>query len=592
MGYSASPPPSRVLSPSSSVTSPSLRALELEQGPVSGTALERTNTISTLGGFEFEHALLPLSLSGEEQQPTEHKHVGLLQGMALVVGMQVGSGIFASPGVVVDSVGSVGASLIVWLVSGLLAWTGATSFAELGCAIPLSGGAQAYLAYSFGPLLSYLFTWSAVTTLKPGSAAIIALIFGEYVNRMIYQAVTGSTEAVVPQWTFKVTACLAVLFVTALNLISAKAGTHSAVVLTAIKIGSLVFVGVLGLLYLIRNGPGESFAKGAVFKGSSTNPGDYAIALYSGLWAFDGWDQCSFVGGEMTNPNRDLPRALHSSMTIVLILFLSANVSYFIVLPPSVVASSNTVALDFGRATIGKLGGLVFSTLVAISCFGALNGGCYTTSRLIYAAARDHFLPSMFARLDPKRRTPDLALTLNAALTVFFIVFGGGFRKLVNFFSVTSWTWYLVTVVGLLYLRIKEPHLERPYKAWITTPVMFCMVRVRTTSLSQIALFLLLMPIFAAPWEGLAAFLFMAAGVPVYYLTARSRSRQARGYSRVDGEEDAGGVGATLRDAYASFMDDVAHLLPERWAARLGPTAPRDREEQQGMLQRVEMVEL
>ncbi|BEJ07219.1 hypothetical protein CcaverHIS641_0404880 [Cutaneotrichosporon cavernicola] len=557
MVSSTSSLPSRVLSPSSSASSPSLRALELEQGPVSGTSLERTNTISTLGGFEFEHALLPLSLSGEEQQQAEHKHVGLLQGMALVVGMQVGSGIFASPGVVVDSVGSVGASLI------------------------------------FGPLLSYLFTWSAVTTLKPGGAAIIALIFGEYVNRMVYQAITGSTEAVVPEWTFKVTGTLAVLVVTALNLISPKAGTHSAVVLTGIKIGSLIFVGVLGLLYLIRNGPGESFAKGSVFKGSSKNPSDYAIALYSGLWAFDGWDQCSFVGGEMTNPNRDLPRALHSSMTIVLILFLSANVSYFIALPPSVVASSNTVALDFGRATIGKLGGLVFSTLVAISCFGALNGGCYTTARLIYAAARDHFLPSIFARLDSKRRTPDFALSLNAALTVFFIVFGGGFRKLINFFSVTSWTWYLVTVVGLLYLRIKEPHLERPYKAWITTPVIFCMVGLRPTNLTQIAMFLLLMPIFAAPWEGLAAFVFMAAGVPMYYLTARSRSQQARGYSRVEGnEEAAGGIGATLRDAHAAFMDDVARLLPRRWAQRLGPTAPPDREERQRMLDRVEMAEL
>jgi amino acid transporter len=218
-----------------------------------------------------------------------------------------------------------------------------------------------------------------VTTLKPGSAAIIALIFGEYVNRMIYQAVTGSTEAVVPEWTFKVTGVIAVVVISALNLISPKAGTHSAVVLTAIKIGSLIFVGVLGLLYLIRHGPGESFAKGTIFKGSSTNLSDYAIALYSGLWAFDGWDQCSFVGGEMTNPNRDLPRALHSSMTIVLVLFLSANVSYFIALPPGVVASSNTVALDFGRATIGKLGGLVFSTLVAISCFGALNGSFYTS---------------------------------------------------------------------------------------------------------------------------------------------------------------------------------------------------------------------
>lgn len=129
-------PLSRTLSPSSSAEGEtSLRALELELGP----GLHRSNSFSSIGGFEFEHALLPLTLSGEaaaEDGHVEHKHVGLLHGvyivfllinlgMALVVGMQVGSGIFSSPGVVVASVGSTGASLLVWLVSGLLAWTGA-----------------------------------------------------------------------------------------------------------------------------------------------------------------------------------------------------------------------------------------------------------------------------------------------------------------------------------------------------------------------------------------------------------------------------------------------------------------------------------
>lgn len=114
---------------------------------------------------------------------------------------------------------------------------------------------------------------------------------------MIYQALTGSTDAIVPEWTFKVTGTIAVILISGLNLISPTSGTHSAVVLTAIKIGSLIFVGVLGLLYLIRHGPGPSFASGSVFKGSSTNLSDYAIALYSGLWAFDGWDQCSVSFG-------------------------------------------------------------------------------------------------------------------------------------------------------------------------------------------------------------------------------------------------------------------------------------------------------
>lgn len=227
-------------------------------------------------------------------------------------------------------------------------------------------------------MASYLFTWSAVSVLKPGSAAIIALIFGEYVNRMIYKAITASDEGTPPDWSFKVTAVLAILAISGLNVISPSSGTHSQVVFTAIKIGALIFVAVLGMLYLIKNGAGPAF-QGDVFAGSSSSLSSYAIALYSGLWAFDGWDQCSFVAGEMTNPTRDLPLGLHLSMTIVVSLFLAANVSYFIALDPAVVGASNTVALDFGRATLGPVGAVVFSALVAISCFGALNGSFYTS---------------------------------------------------------------------------------------------------------------------------------------------------------------------------------------------------------------------
>jgi amino acid transporter len=132
-------------------------------------------------------------------------------------------------------------------------------------------------------------------------------------------------------------------------------------------------------------------------------------------------------------------------MLTVLTLFVGANLAYFVVLDPQTVASSNTVALDFGRVVIGKLGAVVFSALVAISCFGALSNGFYTSeswspshalvgltglaARLIYAASRDHFLPEVFSRLHQRRRTPDNAMALQAVLTIFYVVFGGGFRS-------------------------------------------------------------------------------------------------------------------------------------------------------------------
>ncbi|KAI0065364.1 L-methionine transporter [Artomyces pyxidatus] len=504
--------PSPPLSRSSHDSEGSLRALEFYDGPAPPTG-QRGRAYS-LSGFGFERDLLPLSASLSEPEEVRtlagEKNIGLVNGVALVVGLQIGSGIFSSPGVVVANTQSVGASLVVWLISGLLGWTGASSFAELGSAIPLDGGAQAYLAYSYGPLVSYLFAWTAIAALKPGGNAVISLIFGEYLNRLFWHTTRSDVSPdSIPQWAIQITAIAAVLVITFMCVITRNMGAHVAVAFTAVKIS----ITILGLIQLIRGKASTSFSR-HMFEGSSTSPSSYALALYSGLWAFDGWDQGNYVAGEMKNPEKNIPRVIHSSMIIVTVLFLLANVSYFVVLDKDTVGLSNTVALDFGRALFGPIGGSVFAFMVAFSCFGALNGSFFTSGRLIYVAGKEGYLPALFGRLHPTRQTPLNAMLLQAGITISFIMLGGGFRSLINFAVVASWAFYFLTVLGLVILRVKEPMLERPYKTWITTPLTFCAV----------ALFLLCMPIIAAPLEALAVLAFVLAGVPMYYLTQRGSS--------------------------------------------------------------------
>jgi len=279
-----------------------------------------------------------------------------------------------------------------------------------------------------------------------------------------------------------------------------------------VKVAALISIMILGIVQLIRRRETSSLTE-PIFTGTSSNPSSYALALYSGLWAYDGWDQVNYVAGELKNVERTLPRVIHISMAIVMALFVAANLSYFILLEKSTVMISNTVALDFGRAFFGSVGGIVFSAMVAFSCFGALNGGFFTSARIIYAAGQEGFLPSLFGRLHSTRKTPLNAMALQALMTSSFIALGGGFRNLVNFYSVASWGFYFLTVLGLLVLRIKEPNLQRPYRTWTITPLTF----------SAVALFLLLMPIFAAPLSALAAVGFILAGIPVYYITHRGR---------------------------------------------------------------------
>lgn len=502
----------------------SLRALEISDGPAIAPRFGRGRSYSG-SGFEFQHDLLPLSTSLTDpdivHRTSSEKSVGLINGIALIAGLQIGSGIFSSPGIVVANTKSVGASLAVWLLSGLLAWTGASSFAELGSAIPLNGGAQAYLSYAYGPLISYLFAWTAIIALKPGSNAVISLIFAEYLNRIFWSARGDEVSPDdIPQWAIKLTAVGAVVVVTIICIATRRLGSRAAVVFTIVKIASLISITILGITQLARGKASSAFRQ-PLFDGSSRSPSSWSLALYSGLWAFDGWDQANYVGGEMIHPEQNIPRAIHSSMAIVTVMFMLANISYFVVLDKVTVSLSNTVALDFGRALFGPLGGMLFAFMVAFSCFGALNGAFFTTSRLIYAAGRERFLPSLFGRLHTSRKTPLNAAILQAGITISFIMIGGGFRSLINFSVVASWAFYFLTVLGLVILRVKEPMLERPYRTWIITPIIFCAV----------ALFLLCMPIIAAPVEATAVLGFVLAGVPVFYLTRRSEDDRPRIFS-------------------------------------------------------------
>ncbi|KAG9318881.1 amino acid permease-domain-containing protein [Chiua virens] len=487
---------------SSNGSTESLRNLELTDGPILASTATKHSRIRSLSfsGFDFQADLLPLSETVSEtdvsfrESPRGEKSISLIHGIGLVVGMQIGSGIFSSPGVIVANTHSVGASLAVWVASGLLAWTGASSFAELGSSIPLDGGAQAYLSYAYGPLVSYLFAWTTIYALRPGSNAAISLIFAEYLNRLMWHITRDQVSLdSIPEWSIKLTAVIAILLVAVICASTRNMGTRASVVFTTIKICSLISITILGLVQLVRGKASASF-KEPVFDDSSTSPSAYSLALYSGLWAFDGWDQANYVGGEMYNPEKNIPRTIHFSMTIVCILFLLANVSYLVVLDKATVSSSNAVALDFGRALFGPIGGVVFAVCVAVSCFGALNGSTFTGARLIRAAGREGFLPALFSKLSKSRKTPMNAILLQTALTIGFIVIGGGFRSLVNFSVVASWSFYFLTVLGLVILRVKEPNLERPYKTWIITPLIFC----------SVAIFLLCMPIIAAPLEAVS----------------------------------------------------------------------------------------
>ncbi|KAK5073539.1 hypothetical protein LTR64_007324 [Lithohypha guttulata] len=548
-----------------------------------GRAGRLNRSYSVSSAFDFTPALFPLSSTaggytaiGAPTTPTfdrggaienleKHKTLTYLNGLSLVIGLIIGSGIFSSPSQVNLHVGSPGAALVIWTISGLLAWTGAASYAELGGAIPLNGGAQVYLAKIFGEMTGFLFTWTAILVLKPGSAAIIAIILGEYIVR----AVIGAEVEEINPWINKAPAFAALLIVTFINCLSTRLPARVGDGFMFFKFVALAAVTIIGIVVAAT---GLSF-KGSAntewkttgwFEHTSDNISDWAVALYAGLWAFDGWDNTNYVTGEFKNPSKDLPRVLHTAMPAVILCYLLANVSYIFVLPFVEMNKSNAVAVQFGSKVFGPIGALLLAVVVSLSAFGALNATTFTSGRLVYVAGREGYLPDLFGQLgfssssnEPQRfvpnklrtrtpltkacqnvlgdsdgtlfLTPLAALVLNLVLTSVYIVIGE-FKTLITFYGCAGYSFYFLTVLGLIVLRIREPNLERPYKTWITTPVIFCCV----------SLFLVSRAVVNEPGQAAVVLAFVVAGIPIYLW-------------RVAGRDGRGGVRRTNDDSSWKF---------------------------------------
>ena len=259
-------------------------------------------------------------------------------------------------------------------------------YAELGGAIPLNGGAQIYLAKIFGELAGFLFTWTAILVLKPGSAAIIAIIFGEYIIRA---AIGVEVEEINP-WINKAPAFIALAVVTFLNCISTRFAARIGDLFMFFKFVALAAVGVIGIIVAttglsFKDAANTDWRTQGWFVGTTDNISSWAVALYAGLWAFDGWDNTNYVTGEFKNPVQGPPPVSYTQpCQLSFFAICSPMFSYIFVLPLATINRTNTVAVQFGSKVFGPVGALILALIVGASCFGALN------------ATTLHIRPSLF----------------------------------------------------------------------------------------------------------------------------------------------------------------------------------------------------
>uniref|UniRef100_A0A3P8ZNZ8 b(0,+)-type amino acid transporter 1 n=1 Tax=Esox lucius TaxID=8010 RepID=A0A3P8ZNZ8_ESOLU len=424
------------------------------------------------------------------------RELGLVSAVSLVAGTMIGSGIFMSPQFVLSSIGSPGASLIIWAMSGLVAMLGALSYAELGTIIKESGGDFIYILRIYGQLPAFFVAFTFLLVVKPASIAAISLSFAEYAVAPFYQDCSS------PQLIVKCTAVSAILTVAIANILNIRLTMRIQVVFFVAKLFALMVI-VIGGIVIIAQGNVAVQQNG--FHGTNVGVSSIGMAFYQGLWSFAGWYNLNYVTEELKRPEVNLPRAVMIAIPMVTLLYLLVNVSYLAAMTPRELMSSSAVAVTWGNKVLGSWG-WVMSIAAALSAFGSLNGTFFSGGRVCFVAAREGHMPDILAMAHVNRLTPSPALIFTTAISLLVLI-PGDFQSIVNFFSFTAWFFYAITLSGLLYLKIKKPELPRPYKVPIVIPILVLLA----------AIFLVLAPVIDNPAiEYLYVTLFILSSVLVY----------------------------------------------------------------------------
>ncbi|KAJ8041411.1 b(0,+)-type amino acid transporter 1 [Holothuria leucospilota] len=431
------------------------------------------------------------------------RQVTLLGGIAIIVGTMIGSGIFASPVGVLRQTESVGMSLIIWLLCGLVSTFGALCYAELGTMIPKSGAEFPYLYDTYGEPIAFLFSWVSILLTRPSSVSIIALTFAQYAVQPFFP----EDECEPPSAILKMMGCVCVIpvLIAFVNCISVKAATNVQVVFTAAKLIALVIIIVTGFVKL-GQGNTEYLDPKVSFQGSSSNVFAYGIAFYQGLWAYDGWNQLNFITEELINPYRNLPLGIIIGIPLVTIVYLLTNIAYFAVMSPDEMLTSSAVAVTFANRTLGPMAWII-PFFVCCSTFGAANGSLFATGRLAYVVGREGHTIQILSMVHTSYITPQPALIFTSILSIAMLI-PNDFDTLVNYFSFSSWIFYGLTAAAVTVLRIRHPEWKRPVKV----PIVLSIV------VAVISIYLVIAPIIDDPVFGyLYASIFILGGLIFYY---------------------------------------------------------------------------
>lgn len=467
----------------------------------------------------------------------------------IVAGSMIGSGIFIVPADMARQLGSAGWLLLAWVLTGLLTVAAALSYSELAAMMPRAGGQYVYLREAYGRLFGFLYGWTLFLVIQTGTVAAVAVAFAKFLGVIVPAISESNILFQLGRFSISTTSLVAMgvlALLTWSNSTGLQTGRLVQNVFTITKIAGLALLIVLGCTLGARSGMlSANFAD--AWSAFLTPPPDASgrtfndipiqgvallvalgTAMVGSLFSSDAWNNVTFIGGEVKDPERNLPRSLLYGVSLVCFLYLLANVAYMSTLPikgsPAGAtaidrgiqfASQNRVGTAAAEVVFGPAGAVVMAVLIMISTFGCLNGMILAGARVYYAMAQDGLFFSLVGRVN-KSAVPANGLYVQCAWAV-LLTASGTYNDLLDYVIFAALLFYVLTIVGIFVLRRMMPHAARPRRAlgYPFVPVAYVVVA------SLIALDLLVAQKTRA--NALPGFFIVLSGIPVYWFWRRKQ---------------------------------------------------------------------
>ena len=379
------------------------------------------------------------------------KSLGVAAALSTVVGMVIGGGVFFKPQAVYTLTGGApGLGMIAWVVAGILTITAGLTAAEVSAAIPKTGGMMVYIEEIYGKKLGALTGWMQCALFFPATIAALAVMFSEQTISLLGL----SSGLLIPL------AIATILLIAILNTLGSKTSGAIQTVSTIGKLVPLAIIIICGFFMGEGNNPivtpitAEGISPMAVI-------GQVLIAI---LFAYDGWINVGALAGEMKNPGKDLPKAIVGGLAAVMAVYLIINVAYLWVLPADQLATFSNPAAAVATALFGPVGGKIVTGGILISVFGCANGYLLTGPRVLYTLGTQKSIPGYKTIGALNKNNVPANATLVMAVVGCLYAMSGQFNLLTDLSMFAIWSFYVLTFIGVIILRKKQPDLHRPYR--------------------------------------------------------------------------------------------------------------------------------